>query len=119
MAGVVRKLRIGIVAMLVLACSSSGGGAFGSNYITCTSDGQCPDNQGCNLDAPSGDGYCSPLCRDDADCPPQASCPSLSRDRAPDCQERRKGQGICEQFEGSYGPHTCASAGPRPGAPGG
>lgn len=115
--------RIGMVcsaaacAGLWLACSAgSGGVAPGSavqGFTSCTSDDGCPADQGCQLDTPAGDGYCSPLCTTNADCPRKYNCPDLSQEANGDCDDLGKhkgGKGACEQFDRSKGPKTCTSA---------
>ena len=106
-------------SVLYLACSagtSSGPGGSGvAGYANCTTDDQCPSNQGCTLDAPKGDGYCTLLCDDNSQCPNKYKCPSLQQTDKPDCDENGKhkgGRGICEMFGSSYGPNTCGSANP-------
>jgi hypothetical protein len=107
---------IGALA-LQLACSGSttggtSGGGTVPGYANCTSDDQCPLDRGCTLDAPKGDGYCSPLCDSNAECPGKYSCPSLTQERGGDCDEmgRHRGRGICEMFGSSFGPNTCGAA---------
>ena len=110
------KLRVGGLAVAVaatawLACSGTGGGKA-SGFVNCANDDQCPADQGCQVDTPVGDGYCSPLCTTNAACPGKIQCPNQTEQRAGDCDDVGKhkgGQGACEQFTNSRGPNTCSS----------
>ena len=111
---------IGAVAIAIAACVGGGGSTSGGSsgtagsFITCTTDDNCPTNQGCQLDAPSGDGYCTNLCDNNAQCPAKISCPEMTTTgNNGDCDDKgkhRNGLGVCEQFTRSRGPNTCSSA---------
>jgi hypothetical protein len=114
--------RIGIVlsaapiGALWLACSAGSGigsGGVVSGFTSCTTDFDCPADQGCQTDTPAGDAYCSPLCNGNAECPKKYECPSLVLETNGDCDDVGKhkgGRGACEQFSRSRGPKTCTSA---------
>jgi hypothetical protein len=104
----------------MVACSSSSSTRSPiTNPQSCSSDGDCPNGQGCHLQVPT-DGYCTPLCtcsdgttscdNDVAvDCPVQNQCKGSTDAPKPECKEvgKHEGKGVCDLFNGAYGPKTC------------
>lgn len=81
------------------------------NWQSCTTDGDCSAGEGCDTeDGELADGYCTPLCDEDAGCPTGYDCPSGAKNQPGECDERgdHAGRGICDQFDGVYGPTTCS-----------
>ena len=93
-------------------CSSSDGesGVQGS-FQSCVVDDDCPSGMGCESEGgSSADGYCSPLCTSDGSCPVGYDCPGAAKNQPGECDEvgdHRDGMGVCDQFDGVYGPNTC------------
>lgn len=106
-----------IVAAGFLGCvsssSSDDSGGIG-NYTSCTADSQCPTGQGCDTEGGTlSPGYCTPLCDTDNDCPMGFDCPSGTKNQPGECDElgAHSGRGVCDQFDGKYGPSTCKGGG--------
>lgn len=99
------------MAALALACSSKSNGGKISGYTYCSHDVDCPSGQVCDQDDPN-DSYCTPGCMEDADCPTQVNCPTLTP-VAKRCefstQSETKERGVCDQFQGAVGPNSCRS----------
>jgi hypothetical protein len=79
----------------------------------CNTDADCPDGEGCDTEGGSNkiDGYCTTLCSTDDACPSQWLCGKRGTD-PPSCDEvgsHRDRKGICDLYDGAYGPNTCES----------
>jgi hypothetical protein len=92
------------------------GGASVRVPTLCLSDAECGSGQGC-LTVSSSEKYCAPLCLDGAGCPAKMQCPLydlLLSSEAPTCVElgvHQGDSGVCDLYEGNFGPITCGSAG--------
>lgn len=107
-----------IVAGWAVACSggSSSGGVAAQS---CSKETDCPSGQGCKTE--SNDGYCAPLCKAASSCPTQQQCIGSTDAPKPECKEvgsHTGGNGVCDLYNGSYGPRTC-SGGSASGTTGG
>lgn len=107
----VQAVRRGSLAAVVLAfgaifaCGSSDQGSK-----RCSSDDDCGLGMGCDLDDPD-DGYCAKLCLEDTDCPSQQSCGDpVSGGECDDVGNHHKGRGVCDLYDGKYGPNSCRAA---------
>jgi hypothetical protein len=111
------KISIGVLLLALVAlalstaCSSGGASMTGttSGFQPCTKDDECASGQACHL---ALDGYCSPYCTTDSECPMRFVCPSDVRSEPGKCDDESEhgGRGVCDQFKGQYGPKTCASS---------
>ncbi|MBK8997061.1 MAG: hypothetical protein IPM35_15115 [Myxococcales bacterium] len=98
----------------VSSSSNDGSGSGIGNYQSCTADSQCPTGQGCDTEGGSlSPGYCTPLCDSDNQCPMGFDCPSGVKNQPGECDDigSHSGRGICDQFDGPYGPTTCTGNG--------
>jgi hypothetical protein len=92
---------------LTAACSSSNSGS--GPIESCTKDADCPSGQACKPE--TGDPYCAPLCTSDGACPTQQQCTGSTDLPKQECKEigsHAGGSGVCDLFNGSYGPVTCS-----------
>jgi hypothetical protein len=85
-----------------------GGGTGGGSSGTCTVDGDCAGGQGCKIES-NGDNYCSPLCTSDVQCSAQKACVGGTSDPAAQCDDigQHGSSGVCDLYNGPYGPNTC------------
>lgn len=104
-------LRAAVVAAVIFGCADADDGKL-SGYTYCAGDSDCPSGQVCDLDD-TKDAYCTPACAEDEVCPTQVSCPSLEPvgkkcwiTQTPSGEDR----GVCDQFQGYYGPNSCRDA---------
>lgn len=90
-----------------------------AGFVYCAGDSDCPSGYVCENDD-TRDAYCTPTCMEDADCPTQIGCPSLSP-VGKKCYFESGFEGVdryeCDQFQGYYGPNSCRDA--EPGGDGG
>jgi hypothetical protein len=101
-----------VAAVLGSACAGASDNDKVAGYTYCTRDADCPGGQVCDQDD-TEDSYCTPRCTDDESCPTQVGCPSLSPvgkqcwiEQQLEAEER----GVCDQFQGYYGPNSCRAA---------
>ncbi len=85
--------------------------------MLCATDADCGSGRGC-LTVSASEKYCAPLCQSGAGCPNKMECPLydlLLSSQAPTCVEsgaHEGGAGVCQLYEGNYGPTSCPSANP-------
>ncbi len=87
--------------------TGTGGSSGGAGLPTaCSTDSQCTAAGNVCHD----DGFCSPPCLEDSDCPAKYTCPGLKAILAPDCDETGEhtgGLGACDLFDGDYNTASC------------
>ena len=111
---------VAFAALAAAACVGGrrGRGRGGGGFRRCADDADCASGMGCDTEGGAlGEGYCTPLCDFDDDCPAQRQCPD-SEVGPGDCDEEYEhvgDRGICDQFDGSNTPWTCANAEPDDG----
>jgi hypothetical protein len=98
--------RVFFVAISSLAVATACGG--GSSGGGCRTDNDCPAGQGCKTE--TVDSYCAPLCTDPSTCPTQSQCNGSTDLPQKECKEVGSptgGMGVCDLYNGAYGPNTC------------
>lgn len=102
--------RVVVVAASVSCADESDDRVAGYTY--CKRDADCPTGEVCDEDD-TEDSYCTPSCTDDETCPTQVGCPSLSpvgKACWVAAQLEAEERGVCDQFQGYYGPNSCRAA---------
>lgn len=97
-----------LVCFVMVACGDNG--SSGTPPKTCGADADCDPGQGCH--SGPNERYCAPLCVQSTACPQPQACEGAARRTDAQCQDvgiHGNGQGVCDLYNGSYGPSTCQS----------
>ena len=103
---------VAVFLVTLISCGSDGKNSTPTpeSNPPCQADEDCSSNQGCLWDTYEEEGYCSPLCSSDGQCPYKIICPSLERDSERECEDigdYKNNKGVCDLYSDAYSPETC------------